>query len=128
MLKKGIYRTKDPGLTFEEHGGGKLKHHIYWYLCFYLPERKVGMYGSSDKAHFRPYFENTIVLEGELTHLTEHLISFFIKNPDTGFNINFEGKIEGTQLHLKYCHENSPGEIYEDVFNYLEAGRLNQEG
>src|SRR5687768_9481002 len=88
MLKAGIYRSKTPTVTIEEHGGGKLEHHIFWYLCFYLPKWNVGLYGADSTDYVQPYLQNRIQLQGEIIELTENRIAFFIVNHETGINIS----------------------------------------
>jgi len=122
MLQPGIYRSKTPTLAIEEHGGGKLEYYVFWYLCFYLPKPNVGFYGDTSPDYVKPYIQNRIDLQGEITHLTENEISFFIYNTARGKNIIFSGTIENTNLHLTYYHEHKPNKLYEDVFEYFWDG------
>ena len=122
MLKAGIYRSKTPTLTIEEHGGGKLKHHIFWYLCFYLPKRNVGLYGADSTDYVQPYLQNRIRLQGEIIELTDSRLSFFIFNHETGININFTGTIQNGTLHVTFYHDDKPNELYNDVLEYFWDG------
>jgi hypothetical protein len=122
MIRPGVYRTKKAGSAIEEHGGVRMTHLIYWYLCFYENNTTVGMYGSSDPDYFDPFVRNVIRLKGELLEQHNSSISFFVLNASTKVNILFKGTIEGNELHLKYFHENKPAEVYEDVFEYIGMG------
>jgi hypothetical protein len=121
MLKSGIYRTLREHYTIEKHGGAILRDIFFWFLCFYLPEKSVGLFGAS-KNFLKPYFENNIDLKGEITlHLNDKL-EFYIFNKDTGVNIRYIGSIKEDHLYLKYYHENKPEEVFEDVFEYIGTG------
>src|SRR5688572_20680977 len=111
MLKKGVYRTREAGLTIEEHGGARIRHYVYLYLCFYLPEKNVGLYGTSIKNYFHPYLNHTIDLEGEITKQKKSDLEFYIFNRDTGVKMPFAGVIEGEFLRLRYYHEDKPEEV-----------------
>src|SRR5688500_8784413 len=122
MLRPGIYRSKTPSLTVEEHGGGRIEHYIFWYLCFYLPKLNVGMYGTSSPKYVQPYDESTIDLQGQITSLNESHISFYIYNTARSKNINFAGTIENENLYITYHHEDKPEELFEDELEYLWDG------
>ena len=122
MVKRGIYRTLEAGLSIEEHGGAKIRHYTYWFLCFYIPDISVGLYGTSTKNYFKPYLENRIELKGEITLQIDKHLEFYIFNKDTGVNIQYSGLVEGDRLHLKYYHEDKPTEVFEDEFEYIGTG------
>ncbi len=122
MLQKGVYRTIEAGLTIEEHGGAKIKHYMYWFLCFYLPKKYVGLYGTSTKNYLKPYLENRIELKGKITVHQDDRLEFYIYNKDTGVNILYNGRTKEDQLYLKYYHENKPEEVFDDVFKYIGTG------
>lgn len=121
MLKRGIYRTAREHYTFEKHGGANIKDGFFWFLCFYLPEKSVGQFGAS-KNFLKPYLENRIELKGEITLQKDNHLEFYIFNKDTGVNIRYTGRIEGDRLHLKYYHDDKPGEVFEDEFEYIGTG------
>lgn len=118
MLKKGIYRTVEKHFAEEQHGGGTLRSIFYWFLTFYLPDKKVGLYGAS-RDYIRPYKENSIDMKGEITKLSDNDLEFYIYNIDAKENIKFSGQIIDDRLHLRYYDENMPGEVSYDIFEYV---------
>jgi hypothetical protein len=121
MLKKGIYRSVHEHYTSERHGGATLRDGFFWFLCFYLPDKSVGLFGAS-KHFIKPYLENRIHLNGKLTFYENDKVDFDILNNDNGVTIQYTGQIRGDLLYLKYFHEDKPEEVFEDVFEYIGEG------
>lgn len=118
-MKFGLYQTMTPHLVLEKHGGGRIKHKIYWNLCFYS-DMTVGLFGG-DKDYLEPYIRRNFDLKGEIIRLTDDHLELYITNPYTQIRKIYKGKILPDTLHLKYYMEDKPNDVSEDVFQYIDT-------
>lgn len=120
MFKAGIYQTIMPHAFFEKHGGGKIKHTIFWNLCFYPDSPRVGLFGGR-KNNLRPYESEQYDLKGEITELNNSYIELYITNPYANAKKIYKGRIEGDRLYLQSHYENNPLELSEEVFEFVQG-------
>ena len=118
MMKLGIYQTVKPHQVFEQHGGGTIRHEIYWSLCF-LPDNRVGLFGAG-KNFFRPYFKNELDMTGEITRRNGNYLEFYILNRNTPHRKLYTEKIKERTLHTSSFYEDKPEEVVKEVFEYVD--------
>ena len=122
-ILNGLYRLKKPHQVEEKHGGGILKHEVFWYLAFYNDSDLIGLYGSGPN-DFRRFLSKDFDLKGKIIEQNENQFAFFIHNPYSNEKIIFEGAIieNGRKLKLKAYNENTPQEIWiDDTFEYINV-------
>ncbi len=118
MIKTGLYRIKTPFIFKEIHGGGKIAHKSYYFLCFYEKESFVGYYesGKNDKRRFLKKdfdYKGTFSLIGEK-------IKIIIYDPFLKEKIFLEGKLQGENLIINRYRENNKKDNLTEVYEYLE--------
>lgn len=125
MIKRGIYLASMPNSYFEEHGGVSIRHDSFMHICFFYPEKKVGLYRSESK-WFLPFDKPEYLdYRGEIISNKKNQIAFFINDPFMRDKIIFEGTfLNGDKLKLKGNRSSEPDKIWiESEFNYIGTGK-----
>lgn len=119
-LRKGIYRSVAGYKGTEKHGGAEFTWTDFAFLCFYLPEKRVGYYlGPRD--NFNPYLEDNYRYRGEITVMYDNQIEIVINDPFVGGAMIFSGQMIDEKLHLAKKRQSNPDKILrEDVFEFVE--------
>ncbi len=118
MIKTGLYRIKTPYVFDEKHGGGKIIHRSYTFLCFYEKESFAGYY-ESGKDDNRRFMKKDFDYKGVYSLLGKE-IKIIINDPFLKEKIFFEGKLIGENLIIKRYRENNKKDILTEVYEYLE--------
>lgn len=119
MITSGIYRTIEPYISNEEHGGGKIRHENYSFLCFYDQESFVGLY-LAGKDFFQPYQQKFFDYRGTFS-IVNDMLQIEIQDPFLNDTIYFKGEIEENHLILERYRASDEENKIKEVYEYINT-------